>query len=418
MRIARQLKRHWGSFVIIACAAVALGYQVDNGDEVQFVYRTGAFHADRGDVIALPAGTRETVAAHYGGSGRCIMICATGGGSVGMAAEAPVRGGWWTWDRTTGKYHLIHDNASGELKWGASLSQLEHVRISPDGRTVAALRTRYSPDAKSIVPSHPDSADQLDACLERYEWILVDVGNSRTTVLRDLSDEKRNKVWSPAPHRFVWLDDKRLAFTRATDQADAWSCVYSLSIPTGQVTEAVREEPGAEVGHLRQVSQGKILYCTMSAAGVAAGRDYLESMPVEEWDRNREEALSNEGVSLKLADLTGEEAVVRTLAVAAAGFDLRNGVLSPSEKFYAFTRFHRDEQRLSLAILNLENSRLEVLDRVAVDLLQWHPDGTKLLGMMNPKYPQDPAGVLVEIPVGDVLAALEVGPPDGQRRHR
>jgi len=394
-----------GLAVLLAVGAVPIvGWAVLGGGE-EPAYQTGDQQTYRGEIIPLP-GERFWVGerAYYAGDGTAIFVYASGGTPGHLSDD--LAGGCWMMDLANGTETLIHNNYNGDLWWGASLCQLGGLP-SPDGQYLAALEQCYSEAARSIERDDPDEGQRLRDAFQSYRWVLIEVTTGEYTVLMDLTEEYNSPqaVWTP--RGYVWLDSERLAFVREAPDPDG-TAVYTLGVGSGQIDEVIVEPPGSYVAHLRRVSDGKILYYLQSAEAVTAIQEYMDGTALEHRDPAVVKELLNAETSLKLVDLRGEEPVVSTLDFGTAEVDLRDGELSPNERFYAFRTAVRgtEETRCCLAIAAVGSEQVELLENEISNLCEWHPDGDKVLVVLEPEYPADRPGVLAEIWVADVCEAL------------
>ncbi len=407
MRITRELA-YWPIVAGAICVPV-IPVLVAGGSPVSETgYRSEIYRSQRGQIIPLPPGTEAPRWAEYGRSSESLLIYAW---AAPPGAEAWTTFGWWLLDRKTGQYRLIHDNYGGQGPWGMALTRLERVRLSQDGRRVAAIRKQYSPEAAQIDHKKQSSFQTMEkwnACLVKHEWVLIDLSDGSERVLKDLSENGGDPSWRPLG--FIWLDDARLAFTRSRSAASYYSypsgIIYTLEVATGEIKETVLEEPGAAIGGFRLVTPGKLLYYLQTAAGLRAAIAHIEKATTRP---SSDAGPERQGVSLRLADLTGASPSVRTLPVPADDVSQHPGVLSPDERFYAFLKTSPSQDQLQLTILNLQNGKSISLPDESVELLGWHATEPKLLGALRPTEdpPVDNRGLLVEIPVADVLATLE-----------
>lgn len=182
--------------------------------------------------------------------------------------------------------------------------------------------------------------------------------------------------------------------------------IYTLHVGSGRIEAVITEGPGSCVSHLRRVSDGKLLYHVQSRETLDETARYMEATMFSECDMAVVRQLDKAGSSLKLADLRGDQPVVRTLEFANPAVDLRRGVLSADERCYAFRTPTLDGAKYCLAIVSLQTGRLVRLEGEISRLCGWHPDGSKLLAVLRPEDPADPPGVVVEIPVADICQSL------------
>jgi hypothetical protein len=370
-------------------------------------YQTGNHQTYRGQIIPLP-GERFWVAggARYVAGGTKIFLAASGGMPAYRTDD--LAGGYWLVDRTDGTASLIHDDYNGDLWWGASLCQFDSARPAPDGQRVAALQKCYTESARSIERDDPNARQLLEDAFENYEWLLVNVATGDTSILIDLTEEYHSPqaVWSP--RGFVWLNSQRLAFARDAPDPNG-TAIYTLDVDSEQIEQAIIEAPGSYVGHLRRVSDGKILYYFQTAEAVAAISEYMDTTPLEERDPSVVAELLSAETSLKLADLCTAVPSVSVLDFGTPEVDLRSGKLSPNERYYAFrTPVPGSEgKQHCLAIAAVGSDRIELLENEICSLCEWHPSGDRLLVVVEPQYPTDRPGALAEVPVADVCAALD-----------
>lgn len=399
-----QTTRHFRWLAATVLLAIATPIVVWGVLQQGVAYKTGRHQTGRGEVFSLPEGRFWVTNAWYAAGADRMLVYASGGNPTRGTQDNS--GGYWLLERAGRTARLIHDNFDGSLWWGASLSRVEAAKPSPDGRYVAAFRKSYSEAAKSIRAEDPEPFGAMESALESYHWELIEVSTGSRTSLMDLTEEWRKRDFARRPGSYVWLDNERLAFAQECPEPDG-TRIYTMHIGTRRIQPAITEPPGSCVAHLRRVSDGKLLYHVQSREALDEAARYMKATMFSQRDGGVARRLNEAGSNLKLADLRGEQPVVRTLELANGEVDLRSGVLSPDERYYAFrTRIPGSGSSYCLAIVSVQTGRLARLEGESSTLCGWHPDGTKVLAVLSPDNPTDPPGVLAEIPVADVCQSL------------
>lgn len=415
-----------GSVVLLTAASIAINALHVSANAKHVI---GDSYSTKGAPLTLPGGYRQCLSAYYDGTGSQILLqCARYNDQERMITSLI------HYDRTTGKTTPLHQNHDGgELFTARTPIQWRYACLSPDGRSVAFVRHAVNPASwlrdNAVSPEGVPDRKTLSENVTEYALVVRDLESGAS---RNLVPNGQDVTIDGAPLTLVWksmawLDAERLvltAYERADGHVDA-SHLVTINVETGEKQLTVSwcaAEDG--IGALQQsLGDGRVVVLHTSAEGqsikqaisqeLAEGIRGANSLAVAMRGADRWIGTTLQVVNLAAAQPTVNKLVnidTQRLAVDASAR------LSPDGRVL-LTRALKGSEALTVApeclgclvLVNVTSGEFVVLnERVSIQRTTgWHPDGKRLLALMQPTKAEDGLdGLLVEIDVQEELKQI------------